>query len=119
MHFCNDRTEHLFRFFKKNRRYQIICQPRRDVRGAEMIPVEFVRALASRRYRFMWIVATGAGVAGDRSALLKTKLFLDELQYRRHINKIYITVHCDEGTSKQIGWYGQTFSVHAPTLTES
>lgn len=79
MHFCDGRPEHLFRFFKKNRRYHIIGQPRRDVRGTEMMPAELVLALMSRRYNFICLLVTGAGVAGDHFALVKAKLFLDEL----------------------------------------
>ncbi|BAF45708.1 d2.1 [Ichnoviriform fugitivi] len=46
--FCNNGTEHLFGFFKKNRRYQVFSQPRRNVPGTEMMPVAFVLALTSR-----------------------------------------------------------------------
>lgn len=39
----------------------------------------------------MWIVLAGAGVAGNRFALLKTKLFLNKLQYRRQPHNISFT----------------------------
>nr|AAR97611.1 repeat element protein-like 9 [Hyposoter didymator ichnovirus] len=55
MHICNDLSEHLFRFFKKNRGDHIFSQPCGDVRRTEMMPVEFVLALTVQVKPLYWV----------------------------------------------------------------